>query len=481
MIGMRSVQTLIAFIKRWFRQSDRFTDREDERSLRNTEGKTPVDEVVHPMVGYNVETGQYFTLGTWESPQVYNNITTFNALATFLAGLDADNIHADHIHARETLEIVTTASALIGRILQDGNNLIHTYPGTGLADNLFIGPNSGNFTLTTAYRNMGIGPDTLSNLTTGNRNVALNWGALRDCQGGFLNFAGGQAALLRLTSGFNCVALGGDAATECRTANNIVAIGAEALRSNQSAIGSVAIGGRSLRNLLGKECVGIGYLVGRTMGNEENNTMVGARSGELATVSGAVFLGHSAGQNETVDNLLYIHNTNSASPLIWGDFANRLLRFNGDIGFDPGHGLRYGSFYGNNIGFRSVAFGGGGTYVIVSDANITGGRVNDTTFQNDQELLIAVAGDYSVVWDMSAEAAGVNKHVEAGLGIGGAIQAPGRNHIETKFANEEEAFGGNTILALVAGDTLSVMITNEDDNTQVTVHHINLTATLIGG
>ncbi|MCK5606108.1 hypothetical protein KAR91_29690, partial [Candidatus Pacearchaeota archaeon] len=140
----------------------------------------------------------------------------------------------------------------------------------------------------------------------------------------------------------------------------------------------------------------------------------------------------------------------------------------------------HGSFYGNNIAWTSVAFGGGGTFVIISDANIVAGDVDDTAFQNNQELLIGTAGKYLINWNISVEASGANKHIEAGIGVDGTCNAAGRMHMETKTANEEDAFGGTAILDLAATNTISIMITNVDDNTQLEVHHVNLTVVKIG-
>jgi hypothetical protein len=45
-----------------------------------------------------------------------------------------------------------------------------------------------------------------------------------------------------------------------------------------------------------------------------------------------VFLGYRAGFNETGSNELYIDNSDTASPLVWGDFGNDILAVNGKIG-----------------------------------------------------------------------------------------------------------------------------------------------------
>jgi hypothetical protein len=51
----------------------------------------------------------------------------------------------------------------------------------------------------------------------------------------------------------------------------------------------------------------------------------------LHNKSGNVFLGYLAGFYETGDNKLYVENSGSSTPLIWGDFTNDILRINGTL------------------------------------------------------------------------------------------------------------------------------------------------------
>ena len=65
---------------------------------------------------------------------------------------------------------------------------------------------------------------------------------------------------------------------------------------------------------------------GRNAGNKNTtgsqSTFLGAKAGELGTdVDGGVFIGYDAGSNETTDNKLYIDNSDTSTPLIWGDFS----------------------------------------------------------------------------------------------------------------------------------------------------------------
>jgi hypothetical protein len=92
------------------------------------------------------------------------------------------------------------------------------------------------------------------------------------------------------------------------TKNSIVAIGANA-NYNIGGNFSVAIGKDSAA---GTDTVTIGYDAG------SNST-------------DSVFIGYQAGNQETNNNRLYIENSNSTTPLIYGEFDNDLVRINGDF------------------------------------------------------------------------------------------------------------------------------------------------------
>ena len=62
------------------------------------------------------------------------------------------------------------------------------------------------------------------------------------------------------------------------------------------------------------------------------NTFIGHRSGYSNTTShGNTFIGHEAGFYETTSNKLYIDNSATRTPLIYGDFDTNELTVNGDI------------------------------------------------------------------------------------------------------------------------------------------------------
>lgn len=64
-----------------------------------------------------------------------------------------------------------------------------------------------------------------------------------------------------------------------------------------------------------------------TSGN--NNVAIGHQAGfSSSTGSGCVFIGFQAGKKETASNKLYISNSETATPLILGEFPNESLQFN---------------------------------------------------------------------------------------------------------------------------------------------------------
>jgi hypothetical protein len=91
-------------------------------------------------------------------------------------------------------------------------------------------------------------------------------------------------------------------------------------------------------NYSGNDNVFIGNSSGYESEYGNNNTYLGSYSGAYATGSNNIFIGFYAGENENGNNKLYIENTNTSSPLIWGDFALNQLKFNGKVGIGNGFG-----------------------------------------------------------------------------------------------------------------------------------------------
>jgi len=127
------------------------------------------------------------------------------------------------------------------------------------------------------------------------------------------------------------------------TTNENVAIGEKSLSNNTSGYNNTAIGFEASR------FTDFGWY-NTTIGSEanfwntegSNNTMIGYKAGSGTTPhskSGNTFLGSRAGYYETGDNKLYIENSDTINPLIYGEFDNDFVRINGNIDINGNIGV----------------------------------------------------------------------------------------------------------------------------------------------
>jgi len=152
----------------------------------------------------------------------------------------------------------------------------------------------------------------------------------------------------------NNVFLGLDAGVNDDSTNNQnVAVGKEALQKNTSGYFNTAVGYFALdSNTTGFQNTVVGYRTSTfnksgshntTVGNGSNyfnregsnNTIIGFQAGKgtaLHNKFGSVFLGYKAGYNDTTDNKLYIDNSDTTAPLLYGEFDNDILAVNGSLG-----------------------------------------------------------------------------------------------------------------------------------------------------
>lgn len=170
----------------------------------------------------------------------------------------------------------------------------------GHSSNIFVGENAGTNNPATNTYNTGVGNYVLWNNTTGTENTAMGGSALSLNTSGRGNTAVGQSVLAFNTSGI---------------LNS--AVGASALHKNREGRYNLAVGADALYN--------------KTTGN--NNTAIGYGAGHgNITGSGNVFLGYMAGYQEADSNTLYIENSDSNFPLIYGEFDYDIVAINGTLG-----------------------------------------------------------------------------------------------------------------------------------------------------
>jgi hypothetical protein len=147
---------------------------------------------------------------------------------------------------------------------------------------------------------------------TGWQNVSVGFNSLKTATGASNNVAIGNESLLSTISGVGNVGLGVKT-LKFSTGNNNMALGSLALENLGTGSSNVAIGNTALRN--------------KTSGN--NNVAIGAAALESnITGTGNIAIGFTAGYTETGSNKLYISNSESANPLIKGDFSANNLQVN---------------------------------------------------------------------------------------------------------------------------------------------------------
>jgi len=203
------------------------------------------------------------------------------------------------------------------------------------AFNTFIGSNAGKENTTNASDNTFIGDSAGMNNTTGSLNTFIGRGA------GEYNETGEENTFVGLTAG-----------TQNTTGEENTFIGKAAGLFNKTGKYNTFVGfssgdGTHSSSGNGNYNTFVGYKSGFSIDAGEKNTFIGKESGYSNTTGNGntflglsagysnttgnnnVFLGHSAGYNEIGSNKLYISNSYTETPLIYGDFSTNELVNNG--------------------------------------------------------------------------------------------------------------------------------------------------------
>lgn len=187
---------------------------------------------------------------------------------------------------------------------------------TGGAGNFFIGPDTG--ASNAANNNTGLGDGALFSNVTGANNIAIGQNSL----------SGGSN--ISLSIGIGSLTLNENNSTKS------TAIGYQAARYNQGQQGTFVgyMAGSGVSGATGYKDVGIGADCLLNLRNGYHNTAVGTGAGQSITnESGCVFIGYQAGGNHTgAWNRLYIANSNTSTPLIYGEFSNPYVKVAGGFG-----------------------------------------------------------------------------------------------------------------------------------------------------
>lgn len=198
--------------------------------------------------------------------------------------------------ASSTLAAVDATPTVAGKLMGSTNNT-HGYRAVLLGE--FAGASSPNY----LENSVGIGTSALSASSTffsGSYSVAVGGFAMGYGEAGTESVAVGHESLLydntaTVAGGYN------------------TAVGTGSMRSSTDGQYNVALGYRALRDATAAV----------------ETVAVGANSG--GTGSNNVFIGNYAGNGSTASNVLYIANSNTTTPLIYGEFDNKKLTINGSL------------------------------------------------------------------------------------------------------------------------------------------------------
>lgn len=254
-----------------------------------------------------------------------SNITAVGYRAAYL--VQTANVTAVGYQALSSLTTGADNTAVgfqAGTALSTGvkNTLLGHRAGAGIStgtDNVCIGVDVGG-TLN-GVRNVYIAGRSLTGSTTDTIRIGV------DASGGNNSIAIGVQSNARIAG----VAIGRSAGLN-NSGDFIVAVGS----GTQAAGGATAVGHDSRA---GVNSVSIGLRAGEGTTGAANNTIIGYWAGLHSTGSRNVFIGFQAGRYETNSDRLYIENSNSTSPLIYGEFDNDLVRINGSFEATGGYGF----------------------------------------------------------------------------------------------------------------------------------------------
>jgi hypothetical protein len=217
--------------------------------------------------------------------------------------------------------------------------------------NTFIGSNSG-FNNDTAWSNTFVGASSgltnengvyntflgaysgRDNITSNNTFLGANSGTYNTV-GAYNTFVGANAGENNLGGQWNTF-IGQNSGSQNYNGNYNTFLGHQSGTYNYSGLNNVMIGDNAgFNNYSGSENVIVGKDAGHSVYNTSRNTFIGDSSGYFNTGSGNVFIGHLAGKNEIGSDKLYIDNTSTSSPLIYGDFTQNKVTINDLVNITP--------------------------------------------------------------------------------------------------------------------------------------------------
>jgi len=276
-------------------------------------------------------------------------------------------------------------------------------------------------------------------------------------------------------------------ATEVFDQNVIVGTNAAQLAQGQTD-NNVLIGYRAAYDadgpLTNNVIIGHGALSGSTTTAEaSNNVIIGKSAGGTSIGNSNIFLGYQAGYNETGSNKLYISNSNTTTPLIWGDFSDPRAIIYGDLsvsgagtnswalsvtgdariftGAGAASSVRIGSgFAGSNtsysvyMGYNVGSGTGSANNNVVIGTNAAGGTgaYFESVIIGSGALAANTAGTRtSVLIGFAAGGGGLNGYSAVGVGFRALMNATGTNNVGIGQRGGMMAGGNSTFVGNASG------------------------------
>lgn len=247
----------------------------------------------------NNDVGFYFNAGTPGTPS-WIKLMSENDLGEPVAIQDADG--------DTKIDVAGSGDDDIIRFEQSGTEYFRMDSGrfevVNSNNSVSIGNNSGAGLISNnnSFQNVVVGNNSMNGVV-GRDNLAIGFNVMTSSTSIAVreNTAIGQQSMQALTTGYHNTA-----------------VGRASLTSIESGFENTSIG----RNTLS----------GNTTGS--NNVALGNQAGASTTGSLNVFIGNQAGSGYVGDNALFIDNSNTNSPLIFGDFANDSVKIYGVLSVD---------------------------------------------------------------------------------------------------------------------------------------------------
>ncbi|WP_456437665.1 tail fiber domain-containing protein, partial [Psychroserpens sp.] len=271
--------------------------------------------------------------------QINGNQVSFIDPATIGDGIGTDNQTIDKLNLNgTTLEI----SLLNDGVIDETVDLSSLQDGTGTDNQTINKLNLNGTTLEISLLNDGvvdetvdlsslqdgIGATKIDELTDGKSDVSgssiflgINAG-LVDNGSNNDNIGIGLNALKTSTTGEGNVAIGSQSLEANINSRYNIAIGTRALSTTTISGQNLAIGYESLEVSTGDSNVAVGHQALNANVAGANNVAIGHKAGLLNVGANNIFIGKGAGSQElTANHKLYIENSDSTYPLIYGDFS----------------------------------------------------------------------------------------------------------------------------------------------------------------